>query len=117
MPIDVKPVARFSHEYKKLRKKYRQLQATVQSFIAQLQSGETPGDRVQDVHEALVYKVRLANKDANKGKSGGFRIIYYVETVDGILLLTIYSKSDIENLSAADIRRMIDESNTEPEND
>ncbi len=117
MPIDVKPVARFSREYKQLRKKYRQLQETVQSFVAQLQSGETPGDRIQDVHEALVYKVRLPNKDANKWKSGGFRIIYYVETVDGILLLTIYSKGDIENLSAADICQMVDEADSEIEND
>ena len=41
-----------------------------------------------------VFKVRLKNTDVQRGKSGGYRVIYYVKTRENIILATIYSKSD-----------------------
>lgn len=45
-----------------------------------------------------IYKVRLADKSKGKGKSGGFRIMYYhlIKTQDGIaiLMMSIYDKSE-----------------------
>lgn len=117
MPILVKPIARFSREYKQLRKKYPRLQETLQHFVSQLEAGEKLGERLQEMDDAHVYKVRLANKDANKGKSGGFRVIYYVWTEEGIFLLSIYSKNEQENISTDDIRRMIQNADTLNEND
>jgi len=55
-----------------------------------------------------VYKTRLENPDANKGKSGGFRVIWYLVTSDKeIYPLTIYSKSDEEDISPKEIMGMI----------
>ncbi|MEX0268338.1 hypothetical protein AB3R30_04285 [Leptolyngbyaceae cyanobacterium UHCC 1019] len=41
-----------------------------------------------------VFKVRLKNSNIQKGKSGGYRVMYYVKTADRIILATIYAKSD-----------------------
>jgi mRNA-degrading endonuclease RelE of RelBE toxin-antitoxin system len=106
--IEVVAVEQFKREYKRLRKKYQQLQTTVQELVAQLQAGGRPGDLLQDVKGLSIYKVRLPNKDSGKGKSGGFRVIYYVWTVESILLLTIYSKTDQENIASREIREMIE---------
>lgn len=47
-----------------------------------------------------VFKVRLKNSNIQKGKSGGYRVIYYVKTADRIILATIYSKSDVADVDA-----------------
>jgi mRNA-degrading endonuclease RelE of RelBE toxin-antitoxin system len=54
-----------------------------------------------------VYKVRLPNRDAQRGKSGGYRVIYYIRTPKRIVLLTVYSKSDRSDTSADDIQAII----------
>ena len=46
-----------------------------------------------------VFKVRLKNSNIQKGKSGGYRVIHYLKTDWGIILATIYSKSDISDVS------------------
>ncbi|MFH0994175.1 MAG: type II toxin-antitoxin system RelE/ParE family toxin [Pseudomonadota bacterium] len=56
-----------------------------------------------------VFKVRVPNRDRAKGKSGGYRIIYYVKTVTEIILVTIYSKTEQTDISATQIRRVVDE--------
>ena len=48
-------------------------------------------------------KIRWAS--GGRGKSGGVRVIYYWITADAqILLLTIYSKAERANLTAADLK-------------
>ena len=43
-----------------------------------------------------------------KGKSGGVRVIYYWLTADHqIVLLTLYGKDEKENLSAAELKRIV----------
>jgi len=42
-----------------------------------------------------------------RGKSGGFRVIYYVQLSDRVILLTIYSKSDETDISIAEIRQLV----------
>ena len=56
-----------------------------------------------------VYKVRLPNRAARRGKSGGFRIIYYAQFSDRVTLLTIYSKTDDIDISNAEIRKLVTE--------
>ena len=43
------------------------------------------------------------------GKSGGYRIIYYLRTSISIILVTIYSKTEQADISAAQIRRIVGE--------
>ncbi len=45
----------------------------------------------------------------SKGKSGGYRLIYYVQTATGIILLTVYAKSEQINVAAEDLRSIITE--------
>ncbi|OGA52754.1 MAG: transcriptional regulator [Betaproteobacteria bacterium RIFCSPLOWO2_12_FULL_62_13] len=53
-----------------------------------------------------VRKVRWAA--GGKGKSGGVRVIYYwVRADDQIFLLTLYGKSEKEDLSAAELKRIV----------
>ena len=53
-------------------------------------------------------KLRLAGR--GKGKSGGYRLITYFVSKDGApaFLLWVYSKSDMSNLSDAQLARLSD---------
>jgi mRNA-degrading endonuclease RelE of RelBE toxin-antitoxin system len=57
--------------------------------------------------EYVVYKVRVRNSNIQKGKSAGYRLIYQVESPTSILLLTIYSKSDREDIDVNEIRDIV----------
>ena len=53
-----------------------------------------------------VRKVRWRAR--GKGKSGGIRVIYYWATADEqIFFLTLYGKGEKEDLSAADLKRVV----------
>ena len=97
----------FQRQLKRLCRKYHCIHTDVQPVIAQLEAGETPGDPIRGVGHA-VYKVRVRNTDAQRGKSGGYRIIYYVQQ-DAILLVTIYSKIDQSDIEVNDILQIIRE--------
>lgn len=113
MPTEPTPVAlhysaAFLRQLKRLRKKYRRIQSDLQPLLDELQRGATPGDRVQGTGHT-VHKVRLPNSDAQRGTSGGYRVIYYVQTAGGRLLVTIYSKAEQSDISTDDIRRIVEE--------
>jgi len=97
-PIKVDLSSRFKKDLKTLAKRYRSIRKDLQPFITELQAGETPGDQIQGL-QYTVFKVRLKNSDTKKGKSGGYRAIYYLRTQTGITLITIYSKSDQVDIS------------------
>lgn len=67
---------------------------------------ELPGDHIAGVNYT-VFKVRLKNSNIQKGKSGGYRVIYYVRTANSIILATIYSKSDRVDVDAEVIEDVI----------
>lgn len=69
----------FERDLKRLGRRYRRIRRDLEPLIGQLLAGESPGDRVQGVR-TVVYKVRLPNSDARRGKSGGYRVIYYLPT-------------------------------------
>ena len=67
-----------------------------------------PGNKISGINSE-VFKLRVRNRDIQKGKSGAYRLIYYVKTATGIILLTIYAKSEQANIAADDIRNIIAE--------
>lgn len=89
---------RFKKDLRELAKRYRSIRSDIQPLIEQLQAGEIPGDRIAGV-KYQVFKVRLKNSSIQKGKSGGYRVIYYMKTEREIILATIYSKSDLSDVS------------------
>ncbi|MBZ0301847.1 MAG: type II toxin-antitoxin system RelE/ParE family toxin [Anaerolineae bacterium] len=105
-PVQVRFAPAFQKEVKRLRKRYPRIQQDIQPLIDQLIDGKTPGDQIQSTGYT-VYKVRLPNRDAQRGKSGGYRVIYYIRTLTQIVLLTIYSKSDRSDTNTGDIQALI----------
>ena len=84
-------------KFYKRRKKYLKIEEDVQPVIAELNDGNLIGDKLEALGIPMntsVYKVRLPNSSTNMGKSGGFRLLYYVALADRIYVLKIYSKKD-----------------------
>lgn len=74
MPTKIDIKKQFLKKANKLARKYRGLLDDIDRLIVQLKNDERPGDKIPNIgHD--VYKVRLANPSAQKGKSGGFRVI------------------------------------------
>jgi mRNA-degrading endonuclease RelE of RelBE toxin-antitoxin system len=107
MNIDLTP--EYRKNLKNLAKKYQNIRADTQSAIAELQQGNLLGDRLAGFgSNVYVYKVRVKNSNIQKGKSAGYRIIYLLESLTSILLLTIYSKSEQEDITDAQIQSILD---------
>ena len=100
--------ARFLKDLENLESQYPGTLNTVDELLQQLKREERPGDRIPRVGYP-VYKVRLPNPAARKGKSGGFRAIYYVRTANRVLMITLYSKSRQVNISPEKLRAIIEE--------
>ncbi|GBF80544.1 type II toxin-antitoxin system RelE/ParE family toxin [Aphanothece sacrum] len=110
--IQVETTRRFQRNLRKLAKKYLSIRNDIQPVIEQLQQGEILGDRIPNIGYE-VFKLRVRNSDIKKGKSGGYRLIYYVKTAKGIILLTIYSKSQQTDIAVEDIQSIIVEYESE----
>ena len=79
------------------------------SFAAYISEHPLAGDVVPE--SGGLRKVRWGRQGS--GKSGGVRVIYYLQTYEGqIVLLTIYTKSETDNVTGAKlkaIRRALEE--------
>jgi mRNA-degrading endonuclease RelE of RelBE toxin-antitoxin system len=104
-PVEVRFTPEFKRNLRQLAKKYRRIKADVQPLLDELGRGQTPGDQIPGV-QYEVFKVRVRNSDSGKGKSGGYRIIYQ-RTTGAIVLVTIYSKTEQEDIAAGAIRQII----------
>jgi len=94
----------FLKDLKRLSKKY----PSISNDIAQL------GDELKIHPDSGIpigqscYKIRLAIKSKGKGKSGGARVITYVYVSGKIVyLLSIFDKSERENLSDAELKELL----------
>lgn len=83
---------------KKLSKKYKSITGDIDGFIKKIRDNKSIlSDRIQGI-KLPIYKTRVKNSSNNKGKSGGFRVIYHLRVNDTLYILSIYSKSDQGNL-------------------
>jgi mRNA-degrading endonuclease RelE of RelBE toxin-antitoxin system len=105
--IQIDVTDEFFRNLRRLSKKYRRVEADVDELYVQLEAGERPGERLQGLDPYVIYKVRVASRDMQRGKSGGFRIIYYIETEEILLLVTIYSKTEYADIDEETIRAII----------
>lgn len=110
--VEVRISARFESEVRQLAKRYRRIRIDIKPIINQLEAGELPGDQIPGMDYTL-FKVRVRNSDAQRGKSGGYRIIYYLKTDTQILLVTLYSKSDQADITADEVREIITRAETQ----
>ncbi|MFT3947288.1 MAG: addiction module toxin RelE [Agriterribacter sp.] len=115
MKVTVKITRSFTSAAKPLLKKYKSLSKDLLDLEKELQTTPRLGTPLgQDA-----YKIRLKISSKGKGKNGGARVISLVETIvigiteklsqeDVVVnLLTIYDKSDVENISDKELRDLI----------
>ena len=100
----------FRKEAKKLLKKYHSLKNELKEFSKALQKNPKLGIQITK----NTFKIRLAVKSKGKGKSGGMRIITYLyikvhekEELTQVYLLSIYDKSEFQNISEKVLKELI----------
>ena len=104
MDYNVKTIAVFEKQAKKLIKKYPSLKTELLSLINLLKATPCYGTPIgKDC-----YKIRLSITSKNKGKSGGARIITHI-VVSGttVYLLSVFYKSEKENLTDKEIKELL----------
>ena len=106
--IEITFTPEFKRNLRGLAKKYPHIRSDVQPIIEQIQNGEFVGDQVQGTGYTI-FKVRIRNSDVLRGKSGGYRVIYYLKTVTAVILVTIYSKTEQSDISAVKIKKILAE--------
>ena len=109
MANKIKYTGIFEKYFKRYSKKYRSLSDDLQQLEKQLIENPTLGTYLGDG----LYKIRLAVKSKNKGKSGGFRVITYFildNDIDSeINLVIIYDKSNIEDIPKNELLKIVRE--------
>jgi mRNA-degrading endonuclease RelE of RelBE toxin-antitoxin system len=100
MSYKVIPTPLFEKELKRLAKKYNSLRkdfsALVEELLIHPESGIPLGQNC--------FKIRLGISSKGKGKSGGARVITYVQIQDqDIFLLAIYDKSETATISQKEL--------------
>ena len=107
MKYRIIPAPLFQKDVKSLKKKYRNITSDLEELNNVLADNPFYGNPIQGL-ERKVLKARLASSDMKKGKSKGYRVIYFVsEKENTIYLLTIYAKAYKEDISVAEIKEMI----------
>ncbi len=101
----IKPQASFQRDFKRLLKKYPSLTNDVRELGNSLRLNPLQGSPLgKDC-----YKVRMAIASKRTGKSGGARVVTCVRVVnDTVHLLSLYDKSEIDNISDAFLKQLID---------
>ena len=94
----------FSREAKPLAKKYRSLASEIALLFESLKKNPIQGDALP----LDCYKIRLAIKSKGKGKRGGARVITHFHIKDDeIYLISIYDKSEQEDISDKELLRRL----------
>lgn len=106
MSYDVIAVPSFKKELKKLSKKYHSLKAELSILLDDLEKNPDLGTPIGK----NCYKIRIAIASKGKGKSGGARIITnFIVTDSTVYLLSIYDKSEKENISNKELLELLHE--------
>ena len=105
MSYKIEATQRFKKELKALAKKYKKIKNDYANLLNALEKNPTLGTPLGND----CYKIRIANSSVPTGKSGGFRIITLVRIQkEKIILLTIYSKTQKENISDEELKAIIE---------
>jgi mRNA-degrading endonuclease RelE of RelBE toxin-antitoxin system len=100
----------FEKEAKRLIKKFPSLKKELLELNSQLLLNPEGGIPIGK----HAFKIRLAVKSKGKGKSGGMRVItyieldFFIENSSNIYLLSIYDKSETATISNDELKRLIE---------
>jgi hypothetical protein len=99
----------FQKEAKRLAKKYASLKNELAELNKQLLANPLQGTPLG----RNAYKIRLSVKSKGKGKSGGMRVITFIDVdifikdTSNVFLLSIYDKSEVASISPEELKRLI----------
>lgn len=105
MSFRIETTPRFEKDAKKLHKRFPKLKEDLTQLIAELKTNPTMGTHLGE----NIYKIRMKNSSIVSGKRSGFRVITYYFVADVLYLVTMYSKSDRENILDKEIKKIIQE--------
>ena len=101
----------FVKQIKRLAKRYQSIKDDVSALALELTNNPFAG--ISLGHN--IYKIRMSIASKDSGKSGGARVIYHTVIVEkdgaNITLLSIYDKSEQENISDNEIKKLIKDNN------
>lgn len=114
MKVTIRITDNFKTEAKPLLKRYHSLKSDLTKLEKQLFEDPKLGTPLGN----NAFKIRLKITSKGKGKSGGARVITYLETEliasieqneveTTVNLISIYDKSDTENISDKELKRLI----------
>ncbi|MFA5234828.1 MAG: type II toxin-antitoxin system RelE/ParE family toxin [Sulfurimonas sp.] len=105
MNFKIDTIPRFEKDVKNLKKKFPKIKNDLVKFIDELSSNPELGINLGE----NIFKVRIPNSSIPTGKSGGFRVITYYKTDDTLYLVTIYSKTEQDNILTDKLRQIVSE--------
>lgn len=104
MSYKIKTIPRFEKELKRLAKKYPSLKAEYIALVKSLSENPEQGTSIGN----RCFKIRISISSKGKGKSGGARVITYIQIADSeVYLLSIYDKSEQENISDKELTSLL----------
>jgi hypothetical protein len=104
MSYNVKSIAVFEKQAKRLIKKYASLKKELLKLINELKENPEHGTAIGK----NCFKIRIAIASKGKGKSGGARIITnFIITDNTVFLLSIYDKSEKENITDKELEELL----------
>ncbi|MCT7566129.1 type II toxin-antitoxin system RelE/ParE family toxin [Aliarcobacter butzleri] len=93
----------FLKEAKQLSKKFKLLKSDLKQAVDEIETKNDLG-----VYLGFnLFKKRVKNSSIPTGKSGGFRVIIYQQIENRVVLISIYSKTEKENLSDEELSEII----------
>lgn len=104
MSYDIIITSAFERDAKPLLKKYKSLKNDLASLFESLEKEPAQGKPLgKDC-----FKIRMSITSKGKGKSGGARVITCVKiTTEKIFLLTIYDKSEKDDISDKELNELL----------
>ena len=104
MSYSILTIPPFDKQIKRLAIKYPSLKS---DFSALLESLEVEPEQGKALGKNC-YKIRLAIKSKGKGKRSGARVIINIVIAETtVYLLTIYDKSDLENITDKELEELL----------
>ena len=104
MSFNIIPTPPFEKDLKQLAKKYPSVKKDITDLATKLLKEPKLGTPLGNDY----YKIRMAITSKGRGKSGGARVITFVQIVKtSIFLLAIFDKADFENISDKEFKERL----------
>jgi mRNA-degrading endonuclease RelE of RelBE toxin-antitoxin system len=104
MNFEVETTPHFEKSLKRLIKKYPSLKSEFKVLVEKLEKEPETGMSIG----RNCFKIRISTSSKGKGKSGGGRVITFVQFIHSkVTLVEIFDKSEMESISDADLHKLI----------